>query len=1002
MSKFIKNNFFKAISSLVKSEEKDSSKNLESDKKEVNQEVSFQNSKIPKKIWKKEYNPLRKIVLWGWDGDDNPSFVIFYGKHEFKNIESGRESIDNILEDDVKYTSYAIFKGQEGHLPSFQAIKIIEESGYGYNRNKDNSPEMYFKKGIKYDWYWNVDKKYLVKEFKNLEPEDQVVFPYFVSQSHEEYVEKIEKQGIKFSDFRLAKNPNEVLKLNEQFTKYYEIINDMMSYDNLYIRRKRLNELLNMNPPKEVYNLLLNIGSTELISGLFLELARRNNPILIEEAKTLIESKIKWAEDNYIKGVKRCANIYLNALDKKLKADRIEWIRKSLSDMDLNIIKINGKDIPSDKIIEGSAYRKYAVSGFLMDYYGTYDYEQGKYVEYEAPKRYKEGKYTDGRILKLIDFKNTIQESEIYGLADVIGKIAYYLDAPRLTYYFKGSARTKQLKYFHRYIRRIINSYAESDPDKFMEAMKQLLTSYTEHDYVCKFHGNFQFNEFIKYYLYYDFKEKPPVGWDNWYEREIWMSNDQLMRLEGRYEFMKEIWDNHLDVVVDIAIKSKVNQIVKACYYILKDSPNRDAFIENMSYKQLINLTLVPYKPLAEMFRNILEDKLNNLNTFEAELMISLIGCPDKKMQELAMEFFNRTQGLFSPSDTADLLFLDNIDKWKDLFKQNLFSLEKEQYVEFIRYIINNANKFKEAEINLPENIRNMLSMSTDQIKHISNIEKTTLLIELISLLIQGKKVSEWMETFIEEIIFAFSYEELESLLKDITIEPAKSSISSRNRQVISVLESIKNRKLLSDSEIISILETGTSKMIKMLFSIITQNTEELNNRFSTLLIMLESEVTVLNKKVEEIFDNMPQEKQKKLHGIIIDSPVFRTYSFGLEKLNEIYGDLIPEEFIIQMLEHTSPDVKAYISDKTNEILDNLGNGNEKIFMYYIKTLLLLPNRISKSKERVYKTIPRFVNKHKDKLEEVENMLLDIGGSNIIMDSERALIVLAKIRGEVM
>lgn len=98
------------------------------------------------------------------------------------------------------------------------------------------------------------------------------------------------------------------------------------------------------------------------------------------------------------------------------------------------------------------------------------------------------------------------------------------------------------------------------------------------------------------------------------------------------------------------------------------------------------------------------------------------------------------------------------------------------------------------------------------------------------------------------------------------------------------------------------------------------------------------------------------------------------------------------------MLEHTSSEVKEYISDKTTEILANLGDGDEELFMYYVKTLIFLPNRISKSKDSIYEVIPKFATKYKNKLNEIEDMLLDIGGSNIIVDSERALMALAKIR----
>ncbi|NYC27622.1 hypothetical protein [Clostridium saccharobutylicum] len=65
-----------------------------------------------------------------------------------------------------------------------------------------------------------------------------------------------------------------------------------------------------------------------------------------------------------------------------------------------------------------------------------------------------------------------------------------------------------------------------------------------------------------------------------------------------------------------------------------------------------------------------------------------------------------------------------------------------------------------------------------------------------------------------------------------------------------------------------------------------------------------------------------------------------------------------------------------------------------------MRTLLFLPNKVSKSKDNLYEVIPKFVIKHKDKLEEVENILLDIGSSNIILDLERALTTLAIIRKE--
>ena len=996
MSKFKENSFFKTIFSLFKSKEQkiEESKINES---EFNKNILDEKHKMKKRIWKKEYNPLRSTILWGYDNDNNPSFLILYGKHKFKSTENNGESISNVLEENVKYTSYAVFKGKEGHLPAFQSVRIIEENGY-YNKKKDdNSPKMYYKTGLKS--YWNKDENYRVKEFINLNPEEEIVLPYFTLNSYEEYAKIIESKNIKFADFKLTKNPSEILKLYKD-SEEYEIIYDMLSNQNIYMRKKALNELLEMNPPKDIYTLLLNIGSTELICGLFLELAKMSNPIVIEEAKTIIEVDINWAGESYIKGVKRCAHIYITALDDELKNERINAISESLPEMDLHLTSINGNDIPAGKIIEGSAYRKYAAQGLLREYYRRYDYNAHKSVQYRCPKRYKISTYSDGVILKTLELKNTLQEAEAYGIADVIGKIAYYLDAPRLNYYFRGNEKTKELKYYKGYIRRIIDSYGKNDPEKFIEVMKALLTSYTQYDYVCKFRGNFQFNEFLKHYLYYDFQEKPPIGWENWQARSEWMENDQLMKLQGRYEFMKEIWDNHLEAVLDIASKAKINPVLKACYYIMKDSEKTNEFINNMSYKELIDLTEGSYEPLANMFKDLLYNKINSMNTFEPKIMLALMSSQNEEIHNIAKEFMGKTKGAFSANDIADLMLLDNLDTWIDLFKESLFSLDNNEYCNFMKSIINNSDKL--IKLNISGEIKDTLSFSTSKIQDISEDEKANLISNMIFEAVNMAKMPEWLEVFIEEVIFSISYEDLDNLLKKIIIEPINKPISQRCRQVISLLESIQNKKLSSDSQIIGILETGTSKMINILFGTIMENSEELSTRFSTLLIMFESNITILNEKAEEIFNNMAHEKRRKLHGIIIDSPVNKVYSFGLRKLDEIYKDLIPKEFILQMLEHTSTDVKAYISNKTNEILNNLGDGNEELFMYYTKTLLFLPNKVSKSKDSIYEAIPKFVLKYKDKLDEFENILLDIGGSNIITDSERALTTLAKIRKEVV
>ena len=54
------------------------------------------------------------------------------------------------------------------------------------------------------------------------------------------------------------------------------------------------------------------------------------------------------------------------------------------------------------------------------------------------------------------------------------------------------------------------------------------------------------------------------------------------------------------------------------------------------------------------------------------------------------------------------------------------------------------------------------------------------------------------------------------------------------------------------------------------------------------------------------------------------------------------------------MLEHSSPEIKLYISDKIFLVIEDLASKNSDIFLYYVKTLILLPNLKSKGKDRIY------------------------------------------------
>ena len=982
----------------------------------------------PKRIWRQANNPYRSLTFWGWNNEGNPALLFLYGVHEFKEEksfyvdDSDIERFENTLEDNVNYTSYIVFSGIEGHLPSFESVNIVDEPGWYDRDHKDEYPKMYYKKDSRSDgWCRRLNNDGILNDYIKFEEGCGITIPYFEEFSYYELVEKILSSGLSFQNFKFAKNPNEILKISEENKEYFEPLCTIMSNKNLYTRKKKLNELMDSCTSSEIYECIFKLGSIELISGLLLEAGKRNITSFERQAESILnhtyDTKDYSMYKSYLDGLKRCAQLYINSIKEEKRNEREKWIRENVDKIDLNLIKIDDKKVPEGKILNGAAYRKLSLQGIFEEYQIRYERQaNGKWdsVKTRREGRYEKGPFNDGIFFDVKLFKNVFQEAEIYKMADVIGKIAYYIDAPRMHYYFKGIKLNGALRYYKRYLRRIIEDYGKNDPDRFMEVMKALLTSYTEHDFLCKFKGNFQFNYFIKNILYYNFKEKPPIGWDNWRERDEWMRNDQLLKLQGRYEFMKEVWDNHLEDVLYIACNAKVNTILKACYFILKESDKTDDLISEMTYEKLVNLSVSGYEPLAEMFMNALENKLNSEEKFDFSIMCALMNTENENVISMAMDYFKRTNGHIQPDNIVDLLFLNNVEKWTEYIVKNINEINPSDYIEFIKAMAESSNKFDEYSVDPVKEIIDALSESVNKINELDINRKKEILQYTVNAVLEKGHMKKFLEKYMEEVIFALSYSEIQNFMEGEQFQNIiefmdcrfnkKSTqsvrLSVRNNMILNTMYSIYKNAIPSDSSIIGILENGTSKLIKTLFEIIDVNEEELKGRFTTMLLLFESEVIMLNKKADAIFSKMNGKSKEDMHRVIIDSPIEKVYEYGLKKLKEIYGEFVPKEFIMAMMQHTSPKVKGYISNKSEIILKTLGEGNEALFIYYAKTLLLLPNKVRKNKDDIYDALYDFSIKYKERREEVEKLLMDMGGSNILKDSEKALVTLAKIRKE--
>lgn len=919
-------------------------------------------SEEKKRLWKREENPIRKILLWGLDNQRNLCLLILYGEQKFereiKLYPNSYYAEAYLLKPSVVYTKYAVFHGINGHLPS------IPNTYY----SKDNNLLCYKRGYLTADrnWYYDhktgykmrldINEKYIIKEFYDIK--QNIEFNYYTEHKYSDYVSYLKTNQIYFNDFELIDNPTDLFEFKSD-NIYTETVMNMFLKEKLYMRRKFLSKFIKMGPSIEEYETILKVASVELACGIFQELTTEKNPILLETAKQISKSKVLWAKEAYHSGLKRCLNQYISLFDEKLIMEQKEFIYQTLSEMDFHIkkLKLHGEKL------EGKELEEYLST--------PYAYYNISYI-FGSQKLYEKNTYTDGKNVYNIKFKNTIQTAKAYGMADVIGKIAYYLDAPRTSYYFKGSGRTKAYNYYLRYLRRTLDEYKSTDEKKFITAAREMLVSYTDVDKLDIYDHYFSGNFFFCYYF-----------------RNVILDTT---------EANNSIWNRYINDTIYIAKNAKALPVHEFCYTILKKASTQNKF-DSYEIKKLIELSKISYEKTGKLFKKVLFPKLETLREFDSNIMISLMNAQSEDLQNAAKKYFKQTNGKFSTENIVDFLFLDTVEIWYDILEDNINNFTLDEYITFIKSISVKGECFIEHAIELPKQIIDLLQNSVCILNNADIEKRQDLLRHFISLLLELRKIPDFLFEIIENIIFSMPYNILKNTLKDINLQHNR--ITEREYNIVSLLKSIKEDIFLKDNVILSILEIGSPRLVKTLSEIAYRLKDSLTEKTTTLLLLFECNVYNLNKTAQSVFENMEIEKREKLHMILVDSPTERAYKYGLKKLDDWYGNKIPKQFILRMMEHPCVDVKTYVSEKIKMAFSDLEYVNPDLYIYYIKTLLYLPNRVSKSKERLYRTIPTFLKYHSEKQKELEDILLDIGSTNSKINSERALVAFAQIQKEV-
>lgn len=907
------------------------------------------------RLYKQYTEPIRKIMLWGKDKKGNHCLLMLYGKHEFdkpvKRSERSYYTEGYLLKPDITYTHYAVFHGSNEHLPSIPNT---------YYRKKQEL--LCYKKGYRtakrrwdYDRetrrYWEtliVDDRYIVKEFYQMEK--AISLDYYQNLKYEDYVNAIQSNDVIFEDFEIIEEPSTLFGVKKD-SIYYDMVYGMFSKQRLYTRIKKMNELIKSNPPEEVYESILNVASVEIACGIFQQLTIDKNPILLKKAKEIVKEKTLWAKKEYHNGLIRFAKNYINAFDEKLIQEQKEWIYQTLPEMDFHIkrLKVYGKAMTGRKLQE------------YMEDYGSSIYNNYWLINYGKEKLYDTNTYTNGTNIKNIAFKNTLQMVKAYDIADALGKIAYYIDAPRTKNYFKGSGKTGAYNYYQRYIRRIFDNYKANDEIKFIETAKTYLSSWQKEE----------IRNSSPYFFYHFFE-----GAEN-----------------------SQIWNTHIDDVMYIVKNTTDYEIFEFCYGILKKPENQNRF-EHYDIKELIMLSQVPHDKMARMFEKLLNPKLKALTTFDAEIMLTLMNMESEVLQKTAKEYFIKTNGKFSPENIVDILCLDTIEKWYEVVKTNIDVFRAEEYIAFTKALIAKSEYFiaMQEQQKLPENIVELIQNSVEKLQYATMAQKQKLIENFADLILSDAKIPDFIYDMAEGILFCMPYEQLKEAFQSISLEHGM--LTEKKRNTIAVAQSIQQHSMIKDSIILSILDIGSARLVKMLTEVIQKQQQELIEKPTTLLLLFECNVYALNQTAQTVFENMEQQKREKMHMILLDSPVESAYQYGLKKLEEWYGDKIPQQFISRMLEHTCITVKQFLSKKMEKAFYNLEYIQPDLYIYYAKTLLYLPNKATKSKEYIYNSMTEFLQYHPQKRKEIEEMLLDIGSTNVKINAERALVAFAQIQKE--
>ena len=120
----------------------------------------------------------------------------------------------------------------------------------------------------------------------------------------------------------------------------------------------------------------------------------------------------------------------------------------------------------------------------------------------------------------------------------------------------------------------------------------------------------------------------------------------------------------------------------------------------------------------------------------------------------MCREYFKKTKGSFSAAIVVGLLLLDNIDMFIELFCENLLLLEDNEYVMFVKNVVDKIDELSKISKDLPDIIIESLTQSALKMQTLAKSEKIEVVDIIITTLFLKNKIPYWISKYLEDVIF--------------------------------------------------------------------------------------------------------------------------------------------------------------------------------------------------------------------------------------------------------